>query len=331
MLDKITILCFAASYLVALGLEATRFWFRSGVRGVLLVGFSAAGLLAHSMYLAAMWLRAGTTPLFSEYDWYLSAAWILAVIYFYFLCVRPKNSLGLFFLPLVLALIGVANFFASKEPFATQQGTQILGIAHGIFLLLGTVTVLFGFAAGVMYLVQANRLKHKRPPRQGLQLPSLEWLSKANARALHVSLVMVLGGFVTGLVLSTLRHNEIRWSDPVVLVSTGLVAWMTASSLFSLFYKPARVGQKVAYLTLASFVFLVLTLAALLYDPRHGGMQQPTTEARSTTLPERQQIVTRERHATWPRQPLLRPAGAGGRARFTNFNQHHSQQPGGRA
>ncbi len=271
MLDKITILCFAASYSVALGLEATRFWFRSGVRGVLLLGFSAAGLLAHSMYLAALWTRSGVTPLFSEYDWYLSAAWILAVIYFYFLCVRPKNSLGLFFLPLVLALVSVANFLANQEPFAKPEGTRILNIAHGVFLLLGTVTVLFGFAAGVMYLVQASRLKHKRPPRQGLQLPSLEWLAKANTRALHISLVLVLGGFVSGLVLSNLRHNEIHWSDPIVLVSTGMVGWMLISSLFSLFYKPARVGQKVAYLTMASFVFLVLTLAAFLYDTRHGG------------------------------------------------------------
>lgn len=271
MLDKITILCFAASYLVALGLEASRVWFRSGLRGMLLIGFSAAGILAHSLYLAALWTKTGAKPLFSEYDWLLSAAWVLAAIYFYFLCVRPKNPLGLFFLPLVLGLIGLAYFAASKEAFAQAEGVRFLNVAHGIFLLLGTVTVLVGFAAGVMYLIQASRLKHKVPPRQGLQLPSLEWLSKANTRALHISLVALVGGFVIGLFLSSLRYGEVRWTDPVVLGSSGLVAWMLASSLFSLFYKPARTGKKVAYLTLASFVFLVLTLTAFLLDPHHGG------------------------------------------------------------
>ncbi|MDA7980245.1 MAG: cytochrome c biogenesis protein CcsA [Pirellulales bacterium] len=327
MLDKITILCFAASYLVTLGLEATRFWFRSGVRGALMVGFSTAGLVAHSMYLAALWTKSGVTPLFSEYDWYLSAAWILAVIYFYFLCARPKNSLGLFFLPLVLGLIVVANFLANKQPFATPEGTRILHIAHGVFLLLGTVTVLFAFAAGVMYLVQMSRLKHKRPPRQGLQLPSLEWLAKANTRALHISLVLVLGGFVTGLVLSTLRHGEIHWTDPIVLVSSGMVGWMLISSLFSLIYKPARVGQKVAYLTMASFVFLVLTLAAFLYDSRHGGVDGANSSSRnqsSVTLQER--YFGRGQEATWPRQYLRR----GDTLVTAQTRRQHAQSPGGR-
>ncbi|MGH7193726.1 MAG: hypothetical protein ACREJM_09365, partial [Candidatus Saccharimonadales bacterium] len=82
MLSRVTIFCFAASYAVAWALEASRLWFRSGFRGAVMLGFGAAGLLAHTFYLA---YRAGAdaVPLSSEFDWYLLAAWLLAAVYLY--------------------------------------------------------------------------------------------------------------------------------------------------------------------------------------------------------------------------------------------------------
>ena len=62
-------------------------------------------------------------------------------------------------------------------------------------MLAATVTVLFSFAAGVMDLWQAERLKRKhpsRPPSQypAVRLPSLEWLQTVNARALVASMLL---------------------------------------------------------------------------------------------------------------------------------------------
>ena len=54
MLDfvsRISVVCFAASYAVALACEASRLLFRSGVRGAVMVGFAAAGLVAHTAFL----------------------------------------------------------------------------------------------------------------------------------------------------------------------------------------------------------------------------------------------------------------------------------------
>jgi hypothetical protein len=80
----------------------------------------------------------------------------------------------------------------------------------------------------------------------------------------------LLLGFLTGVALSGVMHGEVRWSDPVVWSSSVLAAWMSLVAGFSFFYRPARQGKKVAYLTLATFVVLVFTLAALLIDPQHG-------------------------------------------------------------
>ena len=51
MLGGVSLICFTASYWVALALEASRLVFRLPVRWLAIVGFSAAGLLAHTIYL----------------------------------------------------------------------------------------------------------------------------------------------------------------------------------------------------------------------------------------------------------------------------------------
>jgi ABC-type uncharacterized transport system permease subunit len=276
MLSGITIFCFAASYTVALALEASRLVFRSGVRGALLLGFGGAGVLAHTLFLAHRAAREGAAPLSSEYDWYLVAAWVLAVVYLYLTLQHPRTAVGLFALPLVLVLIGCARF-ADQAPFGQTSASQSWGIMHGVFLLLGTVAVLVGFVAGVMHLVQSYRLKHKLQPSQGFQLPSLEHLERTNSRAIRISALMLLIGFLSGVVLNEVNHGQsqadyVPWSDPVIWSTGLLLAWLIAAAVFSLVYKPARQGRKVAYLTVASFLFLVLALGVQLFSQtRHGG------------------------------------------------------------
>jgi ABC-type uncharacterized transport system permease subunit len=264
MLAGISITCFAASYAVALLLETTRLFFRSGVRGALMLGFGGAGLLAHTLFLAYRATMVVGTPLSSEFDWYLIAAWCLAATYLYLTLYHPRTAFGLFVLPLVLGLIGVAKFFADPTPFPGTKAAQIWGMVHGVFFLLGTVAVVVGFASGVMCLVQARRLKHKLGQPQGLRLPSLEWLERTNTRAIIVSVVMLGAGFVSGIVLNLVHYrlhiDELPWDDSIVWSWGVLLAWLLAAAGFSFFYKPARKGRKVAYLTVASFVFLVLSI-----------------------------------------------------------------------
>jgi hypothetical protein len=83
MLAGISLLCFTASYGVALALELTRLMFRSGVRGAVMLLFAGAGLAAHTLYLVGQALDTAPyslPPLSSWYHWYLLAAWLLAVV-----------------------------------------------------------------------------------------------------------------------------------------------------------------------------------------------------------------------------------------------------------
>jgi hypothetical protein len=270
MLSGINIVCFAASYGVALGLEVTRLFFRLPVRLLVIVGFMLAGLFAQTVFL---WMRAAHvlpagSPLSSWYDWHLVAAWILAAAYLGLAVARPQTNVGIFLLPVILALIGLAHTFRDMAPFPRNRALQMWGRAHGIMLLLGTVTVSLGFVAGVMYLVQSWRLKHHVRPQSRLKLPSLEWLQTVNKQSLVYSACFIALGLVAGVILNLIesrgRTPAVPWTDSVVISSGILLVWLIAASAFEWLYKPAQQGRKVAYLTVASFLFLALVMAMLL-------------------------------------------------------------------
>jgi hypothetical protein len=86
-----------------------------------------------------------------------------------------------------------------------------------------------------------------------------------NGRSLAAAAALVALGFVTGvLVRLAQRDGGLPWTDPVVLSLSGMLSWLVAAEAFRLAYPAARRGRKVAYLTLAGFVFLLITLAAFM-------------------------------------------------------------------
>ncbi len=295
MIAGISTTCFAASYAVALLLELIRLWRGGRVSRRMAMGFTAVGLLAQTLYLGRRAMMAQSVPLSSAYDWYLVAAWVLIAVDLYLTGFHPEVPHGIFILPLALGLIGAAQF-ASKKPFPQTEAAQFWGMIHGTFWLLGTVAVMVGFVAGLMYLVQARRLKQKLPAAGGLRLPSLEWLQRVNGRAIFVSVLMAGIGTLSGIVLNLVnqgqKQDELPWSDPIVWGSAGMFGWLLAAALFSAFYRPARQGRKVAYLTVANFLFLAIFLVLRLIGAgEHGGKPrglQPTAAS-----DERSRIPTR--------------------------------------
>ena len=230
-LSRITVFCFAASYSVALGLEAAALWgkvrgWSGGGRRLAILAFAGAGLFAHTCYLVLR-AREQTTPLSSPYDWSLLAALVLAAVYLAASFTLRRWAVGLFLLPLVMALIGYSRV-ASTQPFAPDRASLFWGMTHGWLMLLATVAICVNLVTGLMYLLQSHRLKQKIPPQAGFGLPSLEWLERAGGRLLAASTWLVAGGFGSGLVLSTLKNQGVSGyslvSDPVVIALGAMLA-----------------------------------------------------------------------------------------------------------
>ena len=95
----------------------------------------------------------------------------------------------------------------------------------------------------------------------GFRMPSLEWLEKVNSRVIILSVLVVGIGFLAGIILNVVGRGEaaeLPWTDPVIWSSALMLAWLVAAAIFNAVYRPARRGRKVAYLTVVSFVFLVV-------------------------------------------------------------------------
>ena len=270
-LYKISITCFAASYLVVFGLEVSRVFFQAGLRKYIRIGFAAAGLFAHTVYLIAQGkLELDRTGIWlsSWSGWCLAAAWLLALAYIWISFRQSKSVFGLFLLPVVLILIAVGVRLENGSAFSVDRVKSIWNAVHGSTLLLGTVIVALGFVFGVVYLIQARRLKRKIVASKLFRLPSLEWLQRSSEVSLIASTLLLGGGLISGIALNLVNQaakNEvstgtIAWSDPVVWSSGVLFLWLLSAALFNMFYQPARQGRKVAYLVMTSFLFLVLEL-----------------------------------------------------------------------
>src|SRR5688500_12525275 len=135
MIAGISVTCFAASYAIAWVLEALRVRNPTRVRRAGALLFTVAGLVAHTLFLSRRAMGDSQSPMSSWYDWYLLAAWALAALHLYLAVARARQPVGLFILPCVLALVGVALATASDAPFPRAESQRIWGWVHGLLLL----------------------------------------------------------------------------------------------------------------------------------------------------------------------------------------------------
>ena len=174
MIDRLTVLCFAGTYGLALASELARFVVRSNARWYLTVTLTVLGWLVQTAYLANVAWARRTVPVTSAFESLMVLSWIVALIGLYLMVRAPQPiAMGLFVLPLVLALVLAGGYAPRRADWSGWGGaTAFWGTVHGLFLLGGAVFTCVAFAAGLMYLAQEHRLKQKRPPRFGFRLPS---------------------------------------------------------------------------------------------------------------------------------------------------------------
>lgn len=258
-LEKVTVFCFAASYALALLLELARLVQPRLILRVLAMGLGVAGLVAQLIYLFVQ-----TPSLASSSGSLLFLAFVLAVFWLYGSLHHAKVAWGVFVLPLVLGLIGLAllspNQPAGEEPFwASARGAKFWGMTHGILILLAAVGICVGFLASVMYFVQMYRLQSKTMPGQGIKLLSLERLEMMNRRAILWAFPLLTLGLIVGLAISIqLGEFSQDWRSPKILSALGL--WLVFAILLYLRYGIHIRGRRVAIMTIVAFAVLLIAL-----------------------------------------------------------------------
>jgi ABC-type uncharacterized transport system permease subunit len=268
VMAKISIFCFAASYAVALAIELVHLLSPRPVLRYISLGFGAAGLTAQLWYFLVHPVSLAT-PTGSL----LILALILVIFYLYGSIHHHRLAWGLFVLPLILGLIGLAFLLqpAGGSSDSEAYWPRAWGIAHGILVLLAAVGVCVGFIASVMYFVQLYRLRAKVPPRQGMKLLSLERLESMNRRAILWAFPLLTAGLLTGVALQIHRGDFGEgWDSPRILGGVGL--WVVFAILLYLRYGVHARGRQVAFLTMVAFAVLIYVLITPQHPFGQGGV-----------------------------------------------------------
>lgn len=258
-LQHVTYVCFGLSYLLALLLEVARVrWPRRGLRLGGLV-FSAAGLVAHTLFLAFR-----HPPPADPDGALLTVAWVLAVFSLYGSIHHARQMWAVFVLPVVLGLVGLA-FARVQSPLPPEvadlpSGDRTWGVIHASALLLAAVGVSVGFLASVMYLIQAARVRAKTNPLGRPALLSLERLEAMNRRAVNAAFPLLTIGLVLGVLLVKPANEPTAWLSVKAIGTVGL--WAAFALLLYLRYAAHVPGRRLAVLTIGTFALLVLVLAA---------------------------------------------------------------------
>ena len=177
-MDRLSVLCFGGTYGLALACDLARFAVRGSARWYATLALTALAWVVRSAYLGGLAIRTGPVAGLDEvFESLLVLSWVLAAVGH--LPDRPGPEAGGGRGSRPAGGPGPGGGGRRLGPrgrtgqLGLERGGAVLGLGAWPALPGGAVASCVAFAAGLMYLAQSDRLKHKRPPRFGLKLPAL--------------------------------------------------------------------------------------------------------------------------------------------------------------
>ena len=230
---------------VALGAEARR----PGVAGRLAIWGVRLGWLLQTALLVVQGARADGFPWADRAGALTLLAWLAVGGYLIWGC-RPRyRLLGLGVMPLAAGLLLLAYALGGVDGDA--DGSTLLLATHVALMLAAFAGFTLAGALGVLYLLEARRLKRREPRILRLRMPPLEALERLEAKTLAVSLAVLAVGIVLGAVSLAVDGGG---------VDAVMVATLAAAAFYGAVVLARPRGRRAATL---SVVGLVLVLAVL--------------------------------------------------------------------
>ncbi|MCX7634827.1 MAG: cytochrome c biogenesis protein, partial [Syntrophales bacterium] len=235
-------------------------WFRRVVMAKAAAWLLLAAFVLPGTFMLVVWFLTGRTPVVTAFDTLSFLAWIVAGAYLFFQLRTKTRVLGAFVSPLCLFLIlaaspGIGQFV--PLPASLQGGMVSL---HIILTITGEALFVVASLAGLMYLLQDNLLKRRKSNPFIRYLPPLHDLDRINANCLLLGFPFMTLGLIIGSLWAT-----VTWGNPWPLDAKfvwSLTAWFIYAALLHQRLAIGWQGRKVAFYSVAAFLFLVVTFIA---------------------------------------------------------------------
>ena len=230
--------------------------------------FSIAGICFHTVNITITGMERGIFPLTDRQESMLFLAWALALA-FIFIGYRYRYrviALGVFLLPLVLVIM-LSSLLFQETPVQDILRSRLFYF-HTTFLFLSYAAFVAGTVFAALYLLQERELKSKNLRLFYRRLPSLGMLDHLFSNSMLIGLVLMTFGLASGIYWAHREWAGTWISDPKVI--SAIVTWMIYLGLTLLRAVTGWRGKRMALITLAGFLSLLLTFwIATLLGSRH--------------------------------------------------------------
>ena len=243
---------------------ALHFARRTPVSARLATTMLAAATLAHTFIIGMQTMEVGQVPVFGMASAVSMFVWLLAVAYLYMEVTTDERAMGVFILPLVIALQAIPAFSAPSTVRPAVLRGPLFGI-HVSSLLFAYASFALACVIGITYVLLFKEIKTKHLGVFYARLPSLQVLDQMNQRAIVVGWVFLTIGLVAGVVFAIAAKvpSMLSLEDPKIFVA--LICWAVYS--FELFAarRIGWAGRRAAYLSALGFAIVLLNFVPISY------------------------------------------------------------------
>ena len=230
-----------------------------------------AAALSHTFVIGMQTMEAGQVPVGGKTSAISMFVWLLALSYLYIEFTTGERSMGVFILPLLVALQAIP----AAHPTVDAPSPLLEGAWFGVHvssLLFAYASFALACVLGVTYVLQFKEIKAKHLGFFYARLPSLQVLDGMNQRAIMIGWLFLTIGVIVGGVWAAEarayagadpRVQAMSLHDPKIFVA--LLCWAVYS--FELF-AARRIGwggRRTAYLSALGFAIVLLNFVPISY------------------------------------------------------------------
>src|SRR5947199_8764226 len=158
-----------------------------------------AAALAHTFVIGMLTMEVGHVPIAGATSAISTFVWLLALSYLYTEMTTDERAMGVFILPLLVALQAIPALHPSVEVRSAVLQGPLFGI-HVSSLLFAYASFALACVISITYVLLFKEIKAKHLGFFYARLPSLQVLDRMNQVAIVIGWIFLTVGIIVGVV-----------------------------------------------------------------------------------------------------------------------------------
>src|SRR5206468_5175845 len=234
-------------YLAAFVAYAWHFTRRGAASGRAATTLLVAAALANTFVIGMQTVEVGHIPIAGATSAISTFVWLLALSYLYVEMTTDERAMGVFIMPLLVALQAIPAVRPGIEDRAAVLQGPLFGV-HVSSLLFAYASFALACMIGITYVLLFKEIKAKHLGFFYARLPSLQVLDRMNQRAIVIGWVFLTVGLIVGGIWTAQARGGYGAIDPRVQamsvedpkIFVALLCWFVYS--FELFAARRKIG-----------------------------------------------------------------------------------------